>query len=364
MSTSASAQLADEELIGRNGTKWKIVSKISTRPGHTPGQFSYTYKVANENGDEAFLKASDLGMFSGAGDDFLNRMIAAGTAHQFERSILDHCHGNNMDRVVIAIDYGNFETTKFGFRDTVFFIVFELASGDLRSHVDVKSQPELVWITQAIRNFLVGIRQLHAGNVCHNDFKPANALVFKDDLHKVADLGRATSPIAAAPHDGLLCAGDLRFAAPEQLYNRNGVLGGVAIFDRGRAGDLYSVGSVIHYILTKRMVTPEIIQALSPDHRPATAVGGWQDDFTAILPHWRLSFDDLVADLIRQTRVPNGAEQEIWDAMTRVVIELCEPDPSKRGHPSNKAATQDTYDLQRYVTHFDVLTRKAALLRK
>src|SRR3546814_11361929 len=64
----------------------------------------------------------------------------------------------------------------------------------------------------------VATSQLHSAFIAHNDIKPANALIFDKKIQKMADLGRATSEDFPAPHDVLNCAGDLRFAPPEQLY--------------------------------------------------------------------------------------------------------------------------------------------------
>ena len=44
-----------------------------------------------------------------------------------------------------------------------------------------------------------------------------NALLF-EELQKLGDLGRATTPHIGVDHEGNLCAGDRRFAPPEQLY--------------------------------------------------------------------------------------------------------------------------------------------------
>jgi len=175
------------------------------------------YLVKDDNDEQAFLKAADLGMFSNGHDDPLLVLQQAFNAHVFERNVLDHCRGNNMDRVVTALDYGDQELVSAGVRDRVFYLIFEKADGDLRKHVKKQVAFDLLWSVTALHNFFVGTSQLHGADVAHNDLKPANALVFDMSLHKVSDLGRATSHFYPADHDGLLCAGDKRFAPPEQL---------------------------------------------------------------------------------------------------------------------------------------------------
>lgn len=361
--STASCNLQGRLLVGHQADReWEVLDLLSVKEDETPGQFSVTYRVRAKDGTMAFLKASDIGMFA-QGADFLTRLVIAASAQKFEREILDHCRGNNMDRVVTAIDYGDFETTHEGIRDRVFFIVFELAEGDLRRHVNVDSQPSLSWMLTALKNFFVGIQQLHSGEVCHNDFKPANALVFDDNLHKVADLGRATSLLIRAPHEGALCAGDVRYAPPEQLYAMDRVTDQYSPFDQRRVGDLYSLGSMIHYMLARRMVTPEVIQSLPIEHKPQRLHGGWQESFASVLPFWRLSFDNLINQLREEcAEAEDRRLATIYQPLITMVIELCEPDPRLRGHARNRGPNQDAFGLARYVTQFDLLARRAALL--
>jgi hypothetical protein len=50
---------------------------------------------------------------------------------------------------------------------------------------------------------------------------------------------------------------------------------------------------------------------------------------------------------------------EFRDEVVKSVLELCEPDPALRGHPLNR--NQNQFDLSRYVSLFDLLSRKAAI---
>lgn len=358
------AECASDDLLGRElpgrSEEWEVYEKLASKPGETPGFFSYTYKARSASGAEAFVKASDIGMKNLQGIDFLDRLVMIGQGHQFERQVLDHCRGNNMDRVVVALDYGDFEIDFGGSRDRVFFIIFELAESDLRCIARANTKTTLLWSLVALRNLFVGVNQLHAGGVCHNDFKPANCLLFDERMQKVADLGRATSKVINAPHGGL-CVGDVRYAAPEQLYANDRVTGTLDDFEKGRAGDLFSLGSVIHFILAKRMVSPEVINALAYEFKPREFYGGWQDSYVTVLPHWRVEFDAVMANTKAAFVGAEENEKVVLEALMRMVLELCEPDPRMRGHPRNRQGQQDQYGLARYITELDLLARRAKI---
>ena len=359
---------AAENLLGRvlhgarRGNQWRVTEKLSLEAGLSPGHFSVGYIVEDENRNQAFMKASDLGMFTRDGADFLTGLQRAVGAHAFERQILDHCHGNRMDRVVTALDYGDIDIVHHGTRDHVFFLVFEKAQGDLRGHVEKTKSASLLWSVTALHNFFVAVSQLHSALVAHNDIKPANALVFDDSTQKIADLGRATSSIIPAAHDSMLCAGDKRFAPPEQLYPRDLNCTELPMSVRREAGDLYNLGSIAHYIVTSRMVTPEIVPMLRPELRPRNLAGGSKESYQAALPYWRDAFDQLVARM--KGTIANdfgpGVEEET-SLLVEIVSNLCEPDPLLRGHPRNRSLTQNRYGLERYITSLDHTKRRLAI---
>ena len=58
--------------------------------------------------------------------------------------------------------------------------------------------------------------------------------------------------------------------------------------------------------------------------------------------------------------------QEVRPDMLLSIRELCEPDPVLRGHPLNRLGHGDQFSLERYISRFDLLARRAelGLLRK
>ena len=196
-----SANLVGRELPGqkRNGF-WKPIDKISNEEG-TGGTFSVSYKAVHSDGTKAFLKATDVGLLtrSDSSSSLLDRMQRAAGEQSFERAVLEVCSGNNMDRVVTALDFGDLEVSDGGIRDIVFFIVFEEAIGDVRSSAVSASISTPSWFLGAMHNIAVGVSQLHRQNIAHNDIKPSNVLVFTEAVQKLGDLGRATCDNISGP---------------------------------------------------------------------------------------------------------------------------------------------------------------------
>lgn len=360
----ASAELLEGKTLQgkRHNKTWTVVRKIGTQPDHTPGNFSVGYQAQDDNGNRAFVKASDASMFIGRDGDTLKALTRMANAHTFERDVLDFCHGNAMDRIVLALDYGDILIENEGFRDNVFYLVFELAEGDIRRHVTQKNRFDLLFCTTMLHNIFVATRQLHSANVAHNDLKPANALVINDELQKIGDLGRATRATHPAPHDSFLCAGDPRYAPPEQLYPPDPQRIAMPRQIHREVGDLYNLGSVIHYVLTARMMTPEVIRIMRPETRPPNLTGGSLDSFDVALPYWRDAFSEAVMDCseLAGERFGPGVEGEI-KALRNMVLQLCEPDPIYRGHPRNRTETANPRGLERYISELDFLKKKLAI---
>lgn len=343
------------------GDTWTVTEKVAMSKGHTPGAFSVAYKCINSKGREAFLKASDLSKVLGADPmNIVGNILKATTAHDFEKQVLDHCRGNAMDRVVIAIDHGSQQSDYNGTIDVLFYLIFELAEGDLRKRVERRELLDLVWVVSTLHNFAVGVSQLHSGLIFHNDLKPANALIFGDQGSKIADLGRATTPLFKVAHDEDQCAGDCRFAPPEQLYPNNAQREQFDRFELFRAGDLYNLGSLAHYLLTGRSVTLGVVERLRPELRPRNAFfgGGWTDTFDNVMPHWSAAFVDLMreaSDVVPDDWSPFLKGE--FDTLMKLIFSLCEPDVAARGFPS-QIGRPNQFDLQRYISALDLQRRK------
>jgi eukaryotic-like serine/threonine-protein kinase len=354
--------LVGHELPGRNRTKWTVIERFSRDEDLTGSFYSIGYKVKSSEGREAFMKVTDLDLLTDGTYSLLDRMKVAVQAHTFERQILEHCRGNNMDRIVVPVDFGDTLITHARGKEPIFYLIFELAECDVRVQVDRRNRFDLAWTLSAMHDLSVAIRQLHQGRVSHNDIKPANVLVFKISdyrLQKLADLGRATSPLIASIYDSEVCVGDPRYTAPEALY-ASAEEAHLCNFESRRGMDLYHLGSMIFFLVTGRRLTPEIVRKLPPQQRPPDEDDARQGGFREILPYWREAFGRVLVEF--EAELPadrSGRLTSIGSALMDCVVQLCEPDPGLRGHPINRIGHADRLSVQQYISLFDSLRRRA-----
>lgn len=291
----------------------------------------------------------------------LARFTHAINAYHFERSVLDHCHGSNMDRVVTALDYGECVLTIDGVKEPLFYIVFELAEGDIRLQVSKEKRFNLLWCVGALHHIAIAINQLHEGGICHNDIKPGNVLFFSDKMQKLADLGRATSETVSAPHDDKHDIGDPVYAPPEFVYPCDAETAKkLCETDCRRAGDLYQLGSIAFFLLSGKALTPAIVERLALEHRPPVEGDGWAGTLQGVLPFWREAFSRAMDDVLVPTLPTDeqGTLTDVGRALHTAILQLAEPDRALRGHPLNFRGTQDQRGVERYITLFDSLRLK------
>ncbi|MCH7776946.1 MAG: serine/threonine protein kinase [Gemmatimonadetes bacterium] len=358
-----------ENLLGRRlpGVRiagdWIVVERIDQQKKGTDGCFSVGYKVRHENGREAFLKASDLGLLTEQTASLFERTVVAVEAQKFERRILEHCRGNNMDRIVLAIDYGDQLIVHDGIKEPIFYLIFELAECDARVQIDRLKHFDLTWSVTALHNLAIAIKQLHTGEVSHNDIKPSNFLIF-ELLQKLGDLGSATSPLIPAVHDERICVGDPRYAAPEILYQSSTSSSTAQSFQTRRASDLYLLGSMAHFFVTGVMITPTVVSHLNPVHRPRSEGGGWTGTFAGVLPYWRRAFAVVLEEF--ENALPTNDAAELTPAARAFmdsVTQLCEPDPVYRGHPLERLGHHDPLSVERYISLFDRLRSESLVVQ-
>lgn len=344
----------------RSGKPWFVEAKVDIPKDSSSPNFSVGYRVRSHDGRSAFMKATDLSLLTEESGSLLERAMVAMQSHRFERDILDYCRGSNMDKVVVAIDYGDVMLKHDGGQDAVFYLMFELADHDLRKHADISERFTLSWSLGALHELSVAVQQLHNGNVAHNDIKPANVLVFGLDAQKLADLGCATSPLFAALHQERPCAGDDKYAAPEILYAATeSEKKALCTFESRRIADLYNLGSVVFFLVTGAMLTPQVIMRLAKEHRPTCSDGGWNGNAEDVLPYWREAFGRSM-DEFKETlrRLAPASASRACDELVATVFQLCEPEPRLRGHPTNRTGSQDRFGVERYVAMFDRLRKQ------
>jgi len=230
---------------------------------------------------------------------------------------------------------------------TVNYLIFELADGDVRWFLDSSDAADVAWKLRSLHDIATALMQLHGQGIAHQDLKPSNVLVFSDASSRVGDLGRGIKRGQPAPHEQMIIAGHHAYAPPELHY------GSVAQdWQRYRLGcDLYQLGSMALFLFESVTATPAIFGALAQEYQPTAWSGPYQD----VLPHLRDAFNRVFAAPLFSD-LPS-----IGDKLLQTVRQLCDPDPSLRGHPRTRAQPGNPLGLERFVTAFDLMSKRAEI---
>ena len=157
----------------------------------------------------------------------------------------------------------------FGQRRRAPFIVFELVPGT--SLTQLAALRPIPWrrLAAIVLQVLDALAKLHEEGVIHGDIQPENVIVQQTtlghDFAKVIDLGfasaRGCSRLTQAAEPPAEVHGTASFIAPERL---------AGLEPDGRA-DLYSVGALMYFLLTTRLV-PDISNAPDQLGVPAPSI--------------------------------------------------------------------------------------------
>lgn len=339
---SAADQLAGLTL--QNG--WQVTRHLTRNPNGTGGTFSQSYEVKNGN-RVGFLKAFDFSQAFDQGVDTVEAIQNLVEAYNHERDVLSHCGERRLSNVVLAIDHGSVQVPGLSqMEGRVFYMIFEMAEGDVRVQMDLSSRFDALWCMRALRDVCLGLHQVHREMIAHQDAKPSNVLVYDRNNFKVADFGRSSMRGQAARHDAYPVAGDRSYAPPELLY---GFMH--PDFIPRRVGcDLYMLGNLAAFLFSGVNVTAHLFSVLDAQHHPTN----WGGTYEEVLPYLENAFS-TVLDNIRPL-----IDDVVRDDVVVLVRELCEPDLSRRGHPRGMGRAGQ-YSLQRYVSHLDLLARRTSV---
>lgn len=321
---------------------WTVVEKLPRAGRATGGCFSISYAVESQQRERAFLKALD---YSSAFQqpDVPQALKDMTWAYTHERELLHRCA--NMSRVVTALDHG--EIRQSGWVLPVNYLIFEWADHDSRAFLDTVRRFDIAWILRTLHHTSVGLQQLHTKRIAHQDVKPSNVLIFGNLGSKLADLGRSSYHERVGPFDTYDFPGDLTYAPPEILYGQISE----EWIQRRLASDVYQLGSLAMFFFTGSGTTGALLSELDRRHAPQN----WAGSFKDVLPHVHQAFIRTIHRM-EETTPPYLKKQ-----ISRIVSELCDPDPSQRGHPRNRIGYANRYGLERYISRFDLLAQRAEL---
>ena len=334
-------------LVGRTlANGWTVEELRSRPPGATGGHFSVQYVVRHVSGQQAFLKVLD---YSAAlqKEDFLVAVRDMTAEYVFERDLHRRCTDAGLTRIATILDAGKIESPEavLGRLD---YLVFEWVNRDLRSAVPSTGSVDAALAMRLAHQVTAALNQLHGARIAHQDIKPSNILVPGGGTAKVTDLGRAFdgTRVLSAPHDDCAVPGDRGYAPPEQLYNA-----GARERSQDRfTADLYLLGNVIMFLCAGVSLNGILFQRLDRRFHPAR----WNDGYASVEPYLQNTFHGIVSDL-RKRLHPTMATD-----LTAIVQQLCALNPDRRGHPKTLQHRSGPA-LERYVTKFDLLARRAQM---
>ncbi|MEI8086195.1 MAG: hypothetical protein WCG93_08270 [Paludibacter sp.] len=176
MTDSAAHNLLDITLA----SGWKIIKKIEKTDNQTGSFFSVCYLVEKES-ETCFLKAFDIMKFNSTslpGSSMMDVMSDMSTAYKYERDLSDFCKNRHVTKVSFVKEAGEVNVVGFSF-SIVPYLIFDLADGDVRKKLDFSVELDYAWRLKSIHDIAVGLKQLHAIDVSHQDLKPSNILVLR-----------------------------------------------------------------------------------------------------------------------------------------------------------------------------------------
>ena len=322
---------------------WVVGDRIELPEEHTGGYSSVQYLVERDS-KQAFLKVLDYRR-AFESEDPARELHLTTEAFLFERDLLRTCESGGLNKIVRALDTGSHKDDRWELPAE--YIIFELADhGDLRQYLSQAEEIESAWRLRCLHQVAVGLQQLHAAGIAHQDAKPSNTLLFLDTA-KLGDLGRASLRDGGSPTDGIPIAGQISYAPPELRYHHlrpNWA-------ERRVACDLYLLGNLVLVMFTGTSLMPQILARLPEDHRPDR----WEGTYEEIEPEIRRITNEVL-DLAR-----SDFPQNARDELQTLVRYLTDANPSLRGHPKNRLGASNPYSLERFVSILDRLATRAEL---
>ena len=329
---------------------WEVKGRVQRAKTATGGRFSYSYRVANGAGVEAYMKALDISQALAGERDLVVELQAFSEAAVFERNLLHECNGRRLTRVIQLLDYVEVQVPEAGLLGRVPCLVFELADGDIREYQAKLEAFDLAWVLRTLKHVAVGIEQLHGVHATHQDIKPSNVLTQAAGREmKLGDLGRAERQGIDGPTSTRDIPGAIAYAPPEQLYGAFDYR-----WETRRSADMYHLGSLALQLFVGHTVTLLIQQELPGPAR----IGSWSGSFHDVLPYLRVAHGQVL-DRLRAVVEERAGHLGITADFVRAVQEMTDPDPSLRGHPQDRRALTSSYAVRRYVSLFNRLAAHA-----
>ena len=324
---------------------WTLERRRDLSVNGTGACNSVGYIAKHDNGAVGFVKVLDTRIDRYAPDPLDDLQLRV-DAFQYERQILERCTNRNMSAIVRAIGFGRLDGDRSA--NPLYYLVFEMAERDLREHVDINQRFDLAYRLRVLHRAALGIQQLHNDQIAHQDLKPSNVFLFPQETIKLGDMGHAHIRDQKRPGRAYAIAADPTYAPPEQLYGHTSA----DWYLRRFGADLYLLGSLIAFLFTGSGTTPLLANRIRPEHHWEVWTGTYYD----VLPYVRDAMEDVVDAVI------SSMGESVREHLTPLARYLCEPDPTLRGHPANRAGRGARFGVERFVSRFDYCAKRCELM--
>lgn len=329
---------------------WKVLRKIQSQSYNTGGAYSCCYEVSNGE-RKGFLKAFDFSPAIKVGGVDMIRDIL--NAFKIEREILEECAKYGFRNVIQLINHGELMVEEAELYPNVYYLIIEFADkGDVRDAIK-ENRATIEWKLRSLHQITLGLKQLHSIYIAHQDIKPSNIVTMQNGVTKITDFGSAIPLIhddkELPKHLQKHYAGSWEYAPPELLYglDSNEVT-------RRIGCDLYLLGSMVAFYFTNMSMT-SLIKSNLEDSLCWTNPKLF-GQFEQIKAYLIMAFEQALEDIKHQIK-----EDEIRDKIILIIRHLCNPDPTKRGHPKNFQEITSNYNLERFVSMFDDMAKNFEL---
>jgi serine/threonine protein kinase len=329
----------DEFMLGKVlDDNWKVIEPRHVERDTTTA--NRTYVAQRTDGRVAFVKVLDP-----RGHGSLEEQEIQLQQFRYESEILEKCGTRHMRRVVRALTSGELRSTG-ALSVTVRYLVFEWAESDVRSQTDLEQRVHVATSLRWLHHMATALQELHFSSITHHDVRPANVLIMTNRTAKLGDLGHACDQ--ARPRPGGDCTPDPSCAPPELLYGGNNT----SIEDRF-AADMYALGSLAIFLFTGVGLNVQMARHMPEMHHWSHWRGSFKDALLHIRAYYDLAIDDFASQI-------NGEISDRFvDKFVAAVRWLTDPDPALRGEPTNKQFTHSPFNLERFISLFNVLASDA-----
>lgn len=351
-----------ENLVGvdlPNG--WKVIEKF--KPRYQPDLRSNNCYIVENEQQKGFLKAFDLSeLYKPGGLDALQISIER---YNRELNMLSKCNEKGIPSVVQLLDQGNLNRDNFN--ELVQYFILEFSeNGSLYDCIEDGDLVQFYNKFRALRDIFDGLSNLHENGIMHLDLKAENLVYFiSDRITKITDFGSARQykpNVEDRLRDDFDEISVTRlYAPPECLYNSDWLNN----WEESRKKiDLYLVGNIIVKIFTNLSFTSLLKKSISNYHCWDRTYN--RNQYLQFLPYLVQGANSIYPEIEERITQLNSNcgyplnGTEIYRLM-KIIVQLCNPDATKRGHPEELLRRGSDNGLYRYRDMFITFMNKCEL---